>query len=392
MMRCSSCLDEFNEGHVCIRCSKLFCSKHAIISCSFCGGSLEELSIETEKLDKVTVQWLIFKNLKNLGATRIERLPSYTINVMRKMAFGNKRLKIVFFPSKADSVEYEKIILEKYGLTRPDRMISERSRYTLLFSKEEGPTYLLLNLKAIEESTITFLIDLFSRFLAKIKDYKDVLDKHSDKLTEPFAKALFSYVEKMAIPFIYADEMIKGFVHFMVQNIQLNYLECLVLKELANKGISINELADYLIYKIRTNFETFDYEMRFQLIEVYQVLDKMLLIATLMSAISDHEQLSQYLANVFKKDYEEFKLRYSELPDLLRAIDLIFANKEKITFSTYDEYVRVETELISNAFYEIEARYVSLGESITLLKLSEFYLVELEKGRYAFASGIGGVG
>lgn len=391
MLVCSSCPDEFKKGHVCIKCSKLFCFKHEITSCPFCGGSLEKLSVDTEKKDKVTVQWLIFKDLRNLGIVQLDRLPSYTINVLRKIVEGSKSLKIILFPSKADSVEYEKTILEKYSLTRPDRVISERSRYTILFAEQGAPLYLLLNEKAIEKSTIDFLIGLFSRFFAKIEDQKDFLERHYDKLTETFAKALFAYTEKMAIPFVYADEMLREFVHFMVRNIQLNYLECSVLRDLANEGASINELADYLEYKIRTNLKILDYEMRFQLIEVYQTLDSMLLIATLMSSISNHEPLSQYITNAFKKDFEEFRLRYSELPDLLRAIDLIFANKARITFSSYDEYIKGITELIRNAFGEIEARYVSLGESLALLKLSEFYLDGLENGRVVFAPRIGSI-
>jgi hypothetical protein len=392
MLLCSNCPDKFTEGQVCVKCSRLFCVKHKITSCPFCNGSLEKLSIDIEKSDKVVVQWLVLRDLKNLGVAQIDKLPSYTINVMNKMSSGNRNLKIIFFPSKADSIEYEKTILQKQGLTQPDRVISESSRYTIIFlATQESLTYLLLNEKAIEESTIDFLIELFTRIFAKIEDYKGVLEKRDDKLIKAFGEALFSYTKKMAIPFVYADEMIRGFVRFTIQNVQLSYLECSVLREMVNEGVYINGLADYLEYKIRTNLETFDYEMRFQLVEVYQTLDTMLLVATLMSSISNHEPLSQLLTNLFKRDFDDFRLRYSELPDLLRAIDLIFANKAKITFSSYDEYIRAISELIHDAFCEIEARYVTLGEGLALLKLSEFYLDGLEDGQHVLAPHIGSI-
>lgn len=339
----------------------------------------------------MSIQWLVFGDLKNLGVVRLDRLPPYTIDVMRKMAKGSKDLKIILFPSKADSVEYEEVILGRYGLPRSERVISEKSRYTIFFTEHEGPIYLLLNEKAIEKSAIDFLVDVFSRFFTKIEDHKDILDRHYSKLAETFAKALFSYAEKMAIPFVYADEMIREFVNSMVRNIQLNYLECSTLRDLANEGVFVNELAEYLEYKIRTNFELLDYEMRFQLIEVYQTLEKMLLVATLMASISSHEALSQYLTNAFKKDFDDFKLRYSELPDLLRAVDLVFAGKERITFSSYDEYAKAITDLIRNAFCEVEARYVSYGEGLALLKLSDFYLDGLENGRFVCAPHIGSI-
>jgi hypothetical protein len=389
MLLCSNCPDEFNRGHVCVKCSKLFCSKHEILTCSFCGGSLEKLSLDVEKLDGVNTQWLIFKDLKYVGIVGLDRLPPYTMNIMRKMVDGNKNLRIIFLPSKADSVKYEKTILGGYGVAHTDRVISEKSRYTIFSTEQRGPMYLLLNEKAIQESTVDFLINLFSRLLVKIENCPDILEKSYRALADPFIKALFSYSEKMGIPFVYADEMLREFVQSMVQNIQLNYLECLALKDLLGEGILINELADYLEYKIRIHFEILDYEMRFALIEVYQTLEKMLLIAALMSLISGHKPMYQYLTNAFKNDFEEFRKRYSELPDLIRAIDILFANKERITYASYDEYAEAMIELIRDALCEIEPRYVSLGESLTLLRLSEFYLDGLDKGRLVYARGIG---
>ena len=391
MLLCSNCPDEFTEGQVCVKCSRLFCAKHEITSCPFCNGSIEKLSVDTEKSDKFIVQWLVFRGQKNLGVVQIEKLPSYTINVMKKMSLSNRNLKTIFFPSKADSVDYERIILKKQGFSPPDRMVSESSRYTILFAPRESSTFLLLNEKAIGVSAVDFLIELFTRILTKLEDHKDVLEKDHHKLIEAFGKALFSYTERMGIPFVYADEMIRGFVHFTIQNVQLNYLECSVLKEIVSEGVYINELADFLEYKIRTNLKTFDYEMRFQLVEVYQTLDKMLLIATLMSSISDHQPLSQHLTNLFKRAFDDFRLRYSELPDLLRAVDLIFANKATITFSSYDEYVKAISELIHDTFGEIEARYVALGEGVALLKLSEFYLDGLEQDHRVLAPHIGSI-
>jgi len=360
--------------------------------CPFCGGFLEELSIETERLRKTSIQWLNYDGSRNLGIAGLDRLPSYTINVMRKIAKGNRRLKVILFPSKADSIEYEKAILENYDHTQADRAFSEKSRFTILHASEhKGPKYLLLNVKALEESKISFLIDLFSRFFSKIEDHKDIFERHYDRLADAFVKAVFSYTEKMGIPFIYADEMLKELLRNMIQNVQLNYLECCALRDLLNEGVSVNELADYLEYKIKISLETLDYEMRFQLVEVYQTVEKMLLIATLMSSISNHKPLSQYLTNALKKDFIEFKRRYAELPDLLRAIDLMFTDKEKITFTSYREYIESIAELVREAFSEIEARYVSLGESLALLKLSEFYLEGLEAGQILSAPGIGSI-
>jgi len=329
--------------------------------------------------------------LKSLGVSRIGKLPNYTVNIIRKISSGNRNLKIIIFPSKADSIEYEKVILQKQGLAQPDRVISEASRYTLLSSKQKNLLYLLLNKKSIEENAINFLIELFKKILAKIEEYGDVLEEQDERLTRAFAESLFSYNRKMGIPFIYADEMVRTYVTFSVQNIQQSYLEGLVLREMISEGVHIDRLADYLEYKIGIIFESFDFEMRFQLFEVFEVLQKMILVASLMSSVSISEPLSQNLTNIFKKHLENFKLRYSELHDFLRAVDSIFAEHMKITFSSYNEYTEIVSTLILTAFSEIEARYVTLAECVTLLGLSQFYLDGLENGELVRAPHIGSI-
>ena len=391
MLLCSDSQNEFEKGQICVRCSRLFCSTDETMQCPFCGGSLESLKVNTQSLDTVQVQWLVYKNSASLGVVGLEKLPSYVALVMKKLEAFNKKLRIVLFPSKAASVEYERIILKKRGIPVKKEVFSAGSRYTLFFPESAEPGYVLLNIEAIEENTVFFLLELVSRMLCKAEAYRETWNTLHAQLVGTFAEVFFSYARKMAIPFVYADETTKEFISLMVRNIQNNYIECLVLRGLINERTMLDALANYLEYKIALSLETLDYEMRFSLVEVYQILERMLLIATLMSAISDHKLLSQSLSNSFEKHNEEFTRKYSELPDLLRAVELLFANKERIEFSSYDRYVKSVVEVIQPAFSEIEARYVSLGESVVLLSLSDYYLDALENGHLAYVPRIGSV-
>jgi hypothetical protein len=356
--------------------------------CPLCESRLEELSIENEKVDSITIQWLLFGNSKSVGASGLDSLPSYTSDTIRKMALGKSALKIILFSSKADSVKYEQILVEKQGQRFPGKMIIEKSRYTIFFNQESDVVYLLLNESAITATTISFLVSFFTKLLAKFESHKNILERHYEELAGIFAEVFFSYSNKMSIPFVSADEMTSNFVHFMVRDIQLGYLEGLVIKELSSEG-AFNDLADYLTYKITMSFETFDHEMRFQLIEVYQILHQVLQIAALIASTSQFQSLSKNVENYFNRLYAEFRTKYSELPDLLRAIDSINANKSQISFSSYDEYIKAIGRLANTAFHEIEARYVSLGEAVALIKLSEFYLDGLQRGEYVFHPRLG---
>lgn len=388
MLVCSQCPKPFHNGHICVKCSRLYCSEHSLGICPLCKGHLEELSTEDEKVDNFTVQWLLFRNSKSVGASGLDSLPSYTSDTIMKMALDKSALKIILFSSKADSVKYEKILMEKKGQPFPGKMIIEKSRYTIFFNQESDVVHLLLNESAITATTISFLVSFFTKLLAKFESHKDIFEKHYKELAGIFADVFFSYSHKMSIPFASADEMTLNFVHFMVRDIQLGYLEGLVIRELSSEG-AFNDLADYLTYKITTSFETFDYEMRFQLIEVYQILRQMLLIAALIAFTSQFQSLSKNVENYFNRLYAEFRTKYSELPDLLRAIDSINANRDQISFSSYDEYIKTIGQLANIAFHEIEARYVSLGEAVALIKLSEFYLDGLQRGECVFQPRLG---
>lgn len=388
MLLCSSCPSRFIVGSVCSGCSKLFCHDHRFTSCPFCSSPLEEISVENEEFDGITAQWLNFKDSRGVGVVRLDRLPSYTMNIVRKIPHIKGEWKIVLFPSKVDSMEFEGVIREKHGQTRPTRPLSERSRYTVLSFERTDPVYLLLNVSAIKESALIFLLDLSSKFSERFADNRLLLESHYRELVDVFVQTFFSYDKKMGIPFVYANEVILELVRNMIQNLQQNYIESITIREMLKES-RFNALADYIAYKIGLSLETFDHEMRFQLIEVYQVIDKMFHIAILLSSISDHTPLFQYTTNTFRKDFETFKANYFELPDLLRAVDLLFSKKDKIDFSSYERFVKTTKELFSEAFREIEARYVSLGETIALMKISEFYLEGLQNGLYPYDQNIG---
>jgi hypothetical protein len=334
---------------------------------------------------------LVLENSASLGVVGLQKLPSYVALLMKKLEVYDRRLKIVLFPSKAASVEFERIILKRHGIPVKNERFSGGSRYTLLSLGYNEASYVLLNLEAMEENTVFFLLDLVSRMLCKAEEYEEAWKSLNAQLVGAFVKIFFSYARKMAIPFVYADEMTREFIDLMVRNIQSNYVECLVLKDLVNEGTMLDALANYLEYKIALNVEGLDYEMRFSLVEVYQILERMLLIATLMSAISDHKVLSQSIGNGFKRSNEEFTRKYSELPDLLRSVEILFKNKGKIEFSSYDRYIKSIVEIMGVVFSEIEARYVSLGESIALVNMSDYYLDALERGQLAYVPHIGSI-
>ena len=132
-----------------------------------------------------------------------------------------------------------------------------------------------------------------------------------------------------------------------------------------------------------------DFEARFIILEVFQTLEKILFINFLLAAVSSNVFLSQFLRNLFNREYAIFKRKYLELPDLIRATDCIINDTSKIGFSTYNEFEETISVVIQKSFSEIEARYVSLAEGIDLLILSNYFLAGLENGQFVLAPNIG---
>jgi hypothetical protein len=335
----------------------------------------------------MTVHWVILKE-KRFGLVKLDYPPSYVMNMLQRLPLS-PQLRLILFASKADSVAFENKIRKAWGQPEEDRIITAKSRYTVFFRSSTDPTYILLNVSAIDKSTAGFLTSLLSNYIDELKERHGVIEADR-KLLETLALTFYSYPRKMEIPFVYADEMALKLVHVMAQNIQLSYLECLALRRLLNTN-KFNDLAEYLTYKAKLGFESLDYEMRFQLPEVYHVLEIILQAAIFLSAVSDHRPLAEYMSNVFWSEFGKFKTRYSELPDALRASELILSRKHEIRFSSYEDYVTGISQLFETAFRKIEARYGSLGEGIALVKLSEFYLNALDAGVFVIHEEIGSI-
>ena len=248
--------------------------------------------------------------------------------------------------------------------------------------------YLLLNQNSMNEQTAVFLTILNLKILSKIKLNKEIFEKR-EIIIDAIGKVLFDYNKKMGIPFISADEVIRTLIRNLISNIHQDYFEGSALRELLENRNHSNDIGEYVKYKIETALSVMDFEARFLILEVFQTLEKMLHINILIASISSNASLAQFLRNSFNREYNTFKKKYSELPDLIRAADYIYNNQSQIVFSTYDEFAEAIARVIQGAFSEIEARYVSLAEGVDLFRLSDYYLKGLENGQYVIAPNIG---
>jgi hypothetical protein len=386
---CSNCSKEFKQGRVCEACSKLICNDHEVDSCVFCGGNLKLTHIEVEKAGELDVNWLIIDGTRQAGIVGFDFLPSYFMTIWSNIRLADSQLKVIMFPSKKTSIEYEKELYLKNGLTYQEKVIIERSRYSIFCLNKRKSYYLLLNQSSLNERTAVFLTILNLKLLQKLRKDKTISRKRQAEIINSVGIILFGYNKKMGIPFVSADEVVRTLIMNLLNNIQQDYFEGTTLQELIEKKSYANDVGDYLKYKIETLFDTMDFEARFLILEVFQNLEKMLHINILLASISSNASLAQFLKNCFYSKYNVFKKKYAELPDLIRAVDYVSNSQSQISFSTYDEFARSISMIIKVAFSEIEARYVSLAEGVDLLRLSDYYLHGLESGKLVLAPNIG---
>jgi len=342
---------------------------------------------DVERVGDLNVNWLIIDGNGQVGVAGLDFLPSYIMKIWSNIRFLDSQLKVVVFDSKERSIKFEKALCLKHGLTYPDKLVIEKSRYSI-FYVEKNPYYLLLNNESMNENTAIFLTALSLKIMQKIKSNRDILSKE-EILINSVGKVFLDYNRRMGIPFVSADEGIRTLIRNLISNVQQDYFEGSALKELLEDRIYSNDIGEYIKYKIEMTLAVMDYEARFLILEVFQTLEKMLHISVLFASISSNASLAQFLRNSFNKEYDNFKKKYSELPDLVRAADYIFSGQSKIVFSTYDKYAEAISRVIQQSFSEIEPRYVALAEGVDLLRLSEYYLEGLEKGQFVLAPNIG---
>ena len=388
MLQCSSCPNEFVQGQVCDKCSKLFCAEHKLDSCAFCGGKLRHVHNEVEKYGEIEINWLAIDDNLQVGTVGLNSLPAYTMEILSNIRLSNSQLRVILFDSKERSIKFEKAFCQKHERLYQKKAVHERSRYSFLFLEEPNLYYLLLNLNSINDRTAIFLTMLNIQILAEVKHNREVLEKKEQIITS-IGNVLFEYNKKMNIPFISADEMISTLVTNLVTNVQQDYIEASALRKLLENRNYSNDVGEFIKYKIDTAISVMDFDSRFFIAEVFQTLEKFLHINILLASISSNAYLMRFLENSFDRTFDLFKKKYSELPDLIRAATYICENQSQIVFSTYDKFAGSISSIIQNAFSEIEARYVSLAEAVSLIKLSDYYLTGLANGEFVFVPNIG---
>jgi hypothetical protein len=347
-------------------------------SCPFCGGKLKKVVIEVEKIGQLDVNWLIVEDSRQVGVAGIKSLPSYFMKIWSEIKLVDSRVNVILLDSKKKAVELEKSLYERYGLTYEERVTSERSRYSIFSPNAESPYFLILNQHSLNERSAIFLTILNIRFCEKWTPFRRAADKKQREIIDSVAQSLFVYNKKMGFPYVSADEGMRTFILNLVSNLQQTYVECKVIQELANEKIYVSSLADYLQYKLETSFEGMDFSARFIIYEVLQNLEKIMLDNFLIEATSENISLFQFVVNCFNENFEAFKIKYAELPDLIKATEYVNSNLRNFFLSTYEEFVDTASSVLMTAMSKIEAEYVSLAEAVDLLRLSDYYLKGLE--------------
>jgi hypothetical protein len=388
MLVCSICPKELTVGYACTCCSKLFCADHASDSC-LCGNSLQEISIKVETIDDIDIDWIIYNRNKRIGTVGLRFLPSYFFKILSILEASDSQVEVIILPTKNESVILEKALYKKADMTYEDRIVNQKSRYSIFYQDEHHPCYLLLNQQALNEKTGVFLTLLILSMYSKIRENQQILDRKQDEIINSIGQVLFGYNQKMGIPFISADDVIRTLITNLIKNIQQDFFEAKSIHDLLAQQIYDNDIGDYLKYKIEITFQSMDYSARFIIFEVFQNLEKILHLIILTGSASPNAKLFNFLMNSFNLEYLLFKQKYSDMLDLIRAADLIVKNQQRIIFNNFDEFVKSVSLVIMDAFSQIEARYVSLGESLDLVRLSNYYLDELENHKLVFVPKIG---
>jgi hypothetical protein len=381
MLKCSRCPDTLIvTGFICDKCSRVFCSKHSQISCPFCNDPLTKFDLENEEHKDFVLQWATFKENKKMGIVNLDNLPRYISEISHRIN-SSENLKVILFGSKEDSLLFEhELSIKNNVMVNENRKSSEKSRYTYLSFEKENANFLLLNTKAIEKGTAIFLTNYFSRLNSKFDECKTVIER-DHRFSEVVAKSFFYYNNKMAIPFVVRDGIKEKIVSLLSRRVELQYVDYLAIRDLQTEEF-LSDLVDFLTYRIKLNLDMFDYDMRFVLSEIYGIIAAMFQIALTLEGLKQNRTLFDPLLVIFQREHEKFKVKYKELPDLLKIIELIFSNIEEIDFSSYDKYILSCCTLFDRLIKELKPVYVSLSEGITLLEIKEFYLQQSGEGFY----------
>lgn len=379
MLICSSCQEnkKFNEGQICCQCSQLFCDNHQLQNCPYCGSIFfKKISIQEERINELIIEWVVIDDKSAIGITDNVFLPTYFTKLWSILGY-NSKTKVILFPNKQQSITYEKSMKwDEFHNTK--RVISEKSRYSII-SLKDGSRLILFNQSSLTEQSAIFLLSFLEKMLNAVAENRAEFSQNDEKpLFEAMIKAVYLYNQKMGIPFISERSFIKEIIPNLLVNVSAEFLEIKTLQSFLKEKGTIKSIADFINYRTDLAFMSMDYSARFNILEVFQNVEKSLLLNLVLSSISNNGSLENYVENYYQREFEKFKQKYNtDLPDLIRAFNLIHSRRNNLDISSYAGYIQTISELLISAYDELEPKYVSPAEIADLLVLSDNYLDSL---------------
>jgi hypothetical protein len=374
MYHCSICPRLLDEAKICKKCGSCFCKNESCCKCPLCKGEFINVKLSQEKLHNKIITW-INSGSQSLGICDFENIPKLVATMLSSEELDTS-FKFILFPTKSSSIEfaracYKSITNKEYI---GDEVVS-KSRYTIIGNLRKKTFYILINCEATKIDESQFLI----KFLKKAAEIRSKINEpQSNVIRESIAKFIFGYNKKLGIPFAKLDDETSHMVYVAECNAINSFAETRALKPVLSDN-TINLVAEMLKYKISEVSLWRDPPITY-ITQVYDVLQDAIRLKILASVGAENSTLKKFFDQIISDERNKVQKKYSKIPDVLSAVELIFDKFDPSPNVSFSEHCREIARIYEKAFEKIFPHYLRFAEVPILFSIGRDYMESLSKG------------
>lgn len=400
LVACDYCGAELSEGRVCLECVQVFCSKCSHDEkCTVCGNDFVSVRVEQQNHAGNVIQWIWYGQSRKLGlALEFGEIPRIAYSILKLHIPTSSDYDIVLFPTKKHSRKFLRKLLKNAPKETlvvggdPEEKPPDRSRYTVVKLHEQEKFSVFLNVAAIQESSVAFLIAFLNGFFLHSKTLSLENQKIMKSIAEVIFKSIRHYNSKFGIKFLVAGEFTRLMANNLLFKMWCSYAERLSLKELARDPSVSKDVSAYTSHKISAIFDLIRNAKFFSLTDLVNLAGAHADALNIVFSLSENPRLFQLAMNKFQTEKKHILARLVRHRDVASALESFVRKMSKEeAHQDYEVFASETCRNLTKFLFSLKPTYVWLEETYSLAMATTSYLKQIEENLEPYHPQFGNV-
>lgn len=350
-----------------------------------CKSGLLNIKVDPRKHGGSVFQWISSSHGKQFGlAAEFSEIPQIAFDLLRSPVSASDEYDIIFFPSKTHARSFLRKIVKGVPngtlvLGAPYEKPPDTSRYTVIILPETRKFCVLLNVAAVRESALNFLIAYFNGLFQHLKELSMANERNMYSITETILKCVRRYNSYYDIKFFVADEFIKLLANNWLAKLWWSYAENLTLKELSSdRSLSI-DISSYISYKISAVFDLIRNTEFYSMIDLINLAGVHADALNIVFSLSENVHLFRIGLSKFERENKSIVMRISRKDVAMALNTFVQEMSDEALYRKYEDFGYAVCRNLTKFLSSLKPTYVWLEEAYSLAMPALSYQRQIEE-------------